>query len=107
MGVHPRERSFTFARSLRSGEPFERSSDDLRSQWSAPASLKSDGMSAGAMAGIAFALLLFLGVMFWAFAGGDRQTATTTPPATTGQRAPAPAPAPAPERAPAPAPKAQ
>ena len=63
-----------------------------------------DGMSAGAMAGIAFALLLFLGVMFWAFTG-DRQTASTgTPPATTGQRAPAPAPAPAPERAPAPAP---
>jgi len=70
--------------------------------------VQSDGMSTGAMAGIAFALLLFLGVMFWAFTGGDRQTATTgTPPATTGQRAPAPAPAPAPERAPAPAPKAQ
>jgi len=71
--------------------------------------VESDGMSAGAMAGIAFALLLFLGVMFWAFASGDRQTASTpvAPPATTGQRAPAPAPAPAPERAPAPAPKAQ
>lgn len=65
----------------------------------------ADGMSAGAMAGIAIALLLFLGVMFWAFASGDRQTAsTTTPPATTGQRAPAPTPAPVPERAPAPAP---
>ena len=52
-----------------------------------------DGISAGAMAGIAFALLLFLGVMFWAFTS-DRQTASTgTPPATTGQRAPAPAPA--------------
>ena len=70
---------------------------------------EADGMSASAMAGIAFALLLFLGVMFWAFASGDRQTASTTPPATTGQRAPAPAPTPAPvpERAPAPAPKAQ
>ena len=68
---------------------------------------ESDGMSAGAMAGVAFALLLFLGVMFWAFTSGERQTASTdTPPATTGQRAPAPAPtpAPAPERAPAPAP---
>jgi hypothetical protein len=64
----------------------------------------SDGMSAGAMAGIAFALLLFLGVMFWAFTSGERQTASTdTPPATTGQRAPAPAPAPTP----APPPKAQ
>ena len=62
-----------------------------------------DGMSAGAMAGIAFALLLFLGVMFWAFTS-DRQTASTgAPPATTGQRAPAPAPAPTP----APPPKAQ
>ena len=77
-----------------------------------PVVVELDGMSAGAMAGIAFALLLFLGVMFWAFAGGDRQTASTgTPPATTGQRipgaTPAPAPAPVPERAPAPAPKAQ
>ncbi len=73
-----------------------------------PVVVELDGMSAGAMAGIAFALLLFLGVMFWAFAGGDRQTASTrTPPATTGQRAPAPAPTPMPERAPAPAPKAQ
>ena len=70
---------------------------------------ESSSMSSGAMAGIAFALLLFLGVMFWAFTGGDRQTVSTTPPATTGQRAPAPAPTPAPppERAPAPAPKAQ
>lgn len=67
---------------------------------------ESDGMSAGAMAGIAFALLLFLGVMLWAFSSGDRQTASTnTAPATTGQRAPAPSPAP--ERAPAPAPQAQ
>jgi hypothetical protein len=66
---------------------------------------ETDSMSAGAMAGIAFALLLFLGVLFWAFASGDRQTASTgTPPATTGQRAPAPSPAPAPERAPAPSP---
>jgi hypothetical protein len=66
---------------------------------------ETDGMGASAMAGIAFALLLFLGVLFWAFASGDRQTASTgTPPATTGQRAPAPAPAPAPERAPAPSP---
>ena len=70
-----------------------------------PVVVESDGMSAGAMAGIAFALLLFLGVMFWAFTSGDRQTASTgAPPATTGQRAPAPAPAPVPERAPAPAP---
>jgi hypothetical protein len=70
---------------------------------------ESDGMSAGAMAGIAFALLLFLGVMFWAFTG-DRQTASTgAPPTTTGQGTPAPKPAPAPipERAPAPPPKAQ
>ena len=62
-----------------------------------PVVREADGMSAGAMAGIAFALLLFLGVMFWAFTSGDRQTASTnTPPATTGQRAPAPAPTPAP-----------
>jgi hypothetical protein len=61
-----------------------------------PAVRQTDGMSAGAMAGIAFALLLFLGVMFWAFTS-DRQTASTgSPPATTGQRAPAPAPTPAP-----------
>ena len=33
-----------------------------------PVVVELDGMSAGAMAGIAFALLLFLGVMFWAFA---------------------------------------
>lgn len=66
------------------------------------------GMSGATMAGITIAALLFLGVMFWAFMGGERQTATTTttPPATTtGQRAPAttpPAaiPAPLPERAP-------
>ena len=64
-----------------------------------PVVQETDGMSAGAMAGIAFALLLFLGVMFWAFTSGDRQTASTgAPPATTGQseRAPAPAPTPAP-----------
>jgi hypothetical protein len=62
-----------------------------------PVVQETDGMSAGAMAGIAFALLLLLGVMFWAFTGGDRQTASTdTPPATTGQRVPAPAPTPAP-----------
>jgi hypothetical protein len=73
-----------------------------------PVIRESDGMSAGAMAGVAFALLLFLGVMFWAFTSGDRQTAsTTTPPATTGQRAPAPTPAPERAPAPAPAPKAQ
>ena len=74
-----------------------------------PVVVDSDGMSTGAMAGIAFALLLFLGVMFWAFAGGERRASLSpaTPPATTGQRAPAPAPAPIPERAPAPAPKAQ
>ena len=70
-----------------------------------PVVRESDGMGAGTMAGIAFALLLFLGVMFWAFGSGDRQTAsTTTPPATTGERVPAPPVAPAPERAPAPAP---
>lgn len=58
---------------------------------------ESDGMGAGTIAGIAFALLLFLGVMFWAFSSGDRQTASTgSPPATTGQRAPAPSPTPAP-----------
>jgi hypothetical protein len=57
---------------------------------------ESDRMSAGAMAGIAFALLLFLGVMLWVFGSGDRQTASTNapPPATTGQGAPAPSPAP-------------
>jgi hypothetical protein len=65
------------------------------------------GMSGATMAGIAVAALLFLGVIFWAFMGGERQTATTTtnPPATTGQRAPAPpppatAPKQLPERAP-------
>jgi hypothetical protein len=57
---------------------------------------ESDGMSAGAMAGIAVAVLLFLGVIIWAFNTGDRQTATGTPPATTGQGTPAPSPAPAP-----------
>lgn len=58
---------------------------------------EADGMSAGAMAGIAFALIVALGVLFWAFASGDRQTASTgSPPATTGQRAPAPSPTPAP-----------
>ncbi len=67
----------------------------------------TDGMSGATMAGIAIAAVLFLGVIFWAFMGGERQTATiTTPPVTTtGQRAPAttpPAavPAPVPERAP-------
>jgi hypothetical protein len=55
------------------------------------------GMSAGAMAGIAVAVLLFLGVIIWAFNSGDQQTTTSgSPPATTGQRSPAPAPTPAP-----------
>jgi hypothetical protein len=67
------------------------------------------GMSGATMAAIAVAALLFLGVIFWAFMGGERQTATTTtnPPATTGQRAPTatppaavPAPKQVPERAP-------
>jgi hypothetical protein len=46
-----------------------------------------DGMSGGAMAGIALVLALFLGVMFWAFASGDRQTASSpnSPPTITGQ----------------------
>ena len=58
---------------------------------------ESDGMSAGAMAGIAFALLLFLGVIFWAFTSGDRQTASTgAPPATTGQGTQPAVPKPAP-----------
>ena len=53
------------------------------------------GMSGATMAAIAVAALLFLGVIFWAFMGGERQTATTTtnpPGTTTGQRAPAPPP---------------
>jgi hypothetical protein len=66
------------------------------------------GMSGATMAAIAVAALLFLGVIFWAFMGGERQTATTTtnpPGTTTGQRAPAPpppatAPKQVPERAP-------
>lgn len=66
-----------------------------------------DGMSGAMMAGIAAALVLFLGVMIWAFSNDGSQTASTSPPATTGQRAPAPSPAPAPEKAPPPAPKAQ
>jgi hypothetical protein len=64
-----------------------------------------DGMSGGAIAAMAIAVMLILGVMFWAFSG-DRQVASTdTPPETTGQRTPAPTRTPAPaERAPAPAP---
>ena len=70
---------------------------------------ESDGMSGAMMAGIAIALVLFLGVIIWAFNAGDRQTASSPPPSTTGQGAPAPKLAPAPERtpAPAPSPKAQ
>jgi hypothetical protein len=64
---------------------------------------EADGMSAGAMAGIAVAVLLFLGIIIWAFNSGERETASNAPPATTGQRAPAPAPTPAP----APPPKAE
>jgi hypothetical protein len=64
-----------------------------------------DGMSGGAIAAMAIAVMLILGVMFWAFTG-DRQVASTNaPPETTGQRTPAPTRSPAPvERTPAPAP---
>jgi hypothetical protein len=66
-----------------------------------------DGMSVATMAGIAVAIILFLGIIVWAFNTGDRQTASSPSPATTGQGTPPPkAPAP-PEKAPAPAPKAQ
>jgi hypothetical protein len=41
------------------------------------------GMSGGAMAGIALGLALLIGVMFWAFGSGDRQTASTPAPSTT------------------------
>jgi hypothetical protein len=70
---------------------------------------RREGMSGGAMAGIAIALLLILGAMLYAFNSGDRTTASNPSPTTTGQRAPAATPAPAPEQAPAPspAPKAQ
>jgi hypothetical protein len=40
-------------------------------------------MSGGAMAGIALGLALLIGVMFWAFGSGDRQTASTPAPSTT------------------------
>jgi hypothetical protein len=71
---------------------------------------EAHGMSGGAIAAMAIAVALILGVMFWAFSG-DRQVASTNaPPETTGQRNPAPTQTPVPaERtpAPAPAPKAQ
>ena len=64
-----------------------------------------DGMSGAMMAGIALAILLGIGILFYAMNRGDRTASTTTssPPATTGQTQKAPAPAPSP----APAPKAQ
>jgi hypothetical protein len=69
-----------------------------------------DGMSGGAIAAMAVAVVLILGAMFWAFSG-DRQVAfTNAPPETTGQGNPAPTQTPAPADrtpAPAPAPKAQ
>ena len=56
----------------------------------------SDGMSGAAMAGIAIAVVLFLGAMVWAVSGGDRRTAAGdppgVPPATTGQATPKAAP---------------
>jgi hypothetical protein len=55
----------------------------------------SEDVSAGAMAGMAFAMLVFLGAMLWAFVTGDRQTASVSaPPAIAGQGAAAPAPSP-------------
>ena len=64
-----------------------------------------EGMSGAMMAGIALAILLGLGILFYAMNRDDRTASTTTssPPATTGQTQKAPAPAPTP----APAPKAQ
>ncbi|MGH6768754.1 MAG: hypothetical protein ACRECO_07000 [Xanthobacteraceae bacterium] len=59
-----------------------------------PVVRESDGMSGGAIAGIAIALVVILGVVVWAFTAGDRQTASTSPqgtersapaPSTTGQ----------------------
>jgi hypothetical protein len=66
-----------------------------------------EGMSGAMMAGIAFALALALGVLFYAMNRDDRTASTTTssPPATTGQTQKSPAPAPS--LPPAPAPKAQ
>ena len=62
-----------------------------------------EGMSMAAIAGIAIAIVLGLGVLFYALNRDDRTASTTSPPATTGQTQKAPAPAPAPS----PAPKAQ
>ena len=64
-----------------------------------------EGMSGAMMAGIALAIVLGLGILFYALNRDDRTASTTTspPPATTGQTQKAPAPAPSP----APAPKAQ
>ena len=64
-----------------------------------------DGMSGAMMAGIAVAIVLGLGILFYALNRDDRTASTTTSsaPATTGQTQKAPAPAPSP----APAPKAQ
>ena len=66
-----------------------------------------DGMSGAMMAGIALALALGLGILFYALNRDDRTASTTTssPPATTGQTQKAPVPAPS--LPPAPAPKAQ
>jgi hypothetical protein len=68
-----------------------------------PRRARSGSMSGGMMAGIAIALLLFLGVMVWAFNSGNRDVAADkSPPATTGQRttpSTSPAPTPAPPKA--------
>ena len=66
------------------------------------------GMTTSMMAAIAVALMLGLGIV-WYMMSDRTNTASVTPPATTGQSAPIPmpTPAPAPERAPAPAPEAK
>ena len=51
-----------------------------------PARTDRGGVSGGALAGIGLVVALFLGVMIWAFASTDRQTASSpNSPTTTGQ----------------------
>jgi hypothetical protein len=62
-----------------------------------------EGMSGAMMAAIAIALVIGLGILFYALNRGDRTASTTTSPTTTGQAQKAPTTTPAPS----PAPKAQ